>query len=180
MVAEMSAKYPNRKFFYVRCDMCNFDSIRSAFREAVQLAGNIDILINNSGWTIDPTTFQKEVDDETDEWLTALEGEFFVFIFSNLRWFELIFRCWDYTGHLVGTVLITRLVMSHWKKNDIEGVCISTASIVGMLPHLESGPTFHPDISVGLGKGKVFYGQVGWETYYGSFSSFSRLLISTR
>ncbi|KAI9016904.1 hypothetical protein DFJ74DRAFT_678732 [Hyaloraphidium curvatum] len=130
MVETMSARFPGQHFAFVKCDMVDHDSVRAAFKEAVEKSttGTVDILINNAGWTIDPVTFQLEVDEETDRWLPSLEG------------------------HLVGTILMTRLAMSHWKKKAIEGVCIMTASIVGMLPDNESGPTFHPDISYSLSK----------------------------
>lgn len=166
MVAAMSAKYPDQTFGFIKCDMCVMDSVRAAFKQAVDHYKQIDILMwaglmefgENSGSSpvsISATTRDGRLIRLLSKRKLAMRrivscGAFKRASISDPRFVSDWMTALE--GHLVGTVLLTRLAMSHWHKNGIEGVCVSTASIVGMLPDNESGPTYHPDISYSLSK----------------------------
>ncbi len=70
-----SASIPNSSF--VELDLSSHDSIKTAFAEAVQKSGKIDILVNNAAITKDGLALRMKKDDWDAVITTNLSGSFF-------------------------------------------------------------------------------------------------------
>ncbi|KAJ3335097.1 hypothetical protein HDU93_006486, partial [Gonapodya sp. JEL0774] len=107
---------------FQKTDVTSADDCRALLRATVDQFGTCDVMILNAGFSGKP--FLSEVDSDSDEsWLRGMQG------------------------NLIGTMLLSRIALTYWNRNDIAGVIVITSSIAGFFPSIG-----HPCMSYAVSK----------------------------
>ncbi|KXS10952.1 NAD(P)-binding protein [Gonapodya prolifera JEL478] len=107
---------------FQKTDITSVDDCRQLIKATVDRFGKFDVLVANAGFSGDP--FLQEVDSDIDvSWMRGMQG------------------------NLIGTMLLSRLALAHWTRNNIRGAIVITSSIAGYFPSIG-----HPCMSYAVSK----------------------------
>ncbi|KAI9016690.1 hypothetical protein DFJ74DRAFT_770291 [Hyaloraphidium curvatum] len=106
-VAALEAVHGAGSVCFVRCDVCDPDSVRGAFDAAAARLGGLDVVVANAGFVGDPAPgILRGARD--DAWMRVVQG------------------------NLVGFMLLGRLAATHWLRAKAPGVFVAVSSLGGI------------------------------------------------
>lgn len=113
LLNELKAKYnlTDKQVIFQQTDVAKVEAVKALYDATIKAFGTYDGVINNAGYGGKPLL--DEIESETDTWIESLNANY------------------------VGGILLARLSMSHWAKNNKTGVIINSGSTASFGLHMD-------------------------------------------